>query len=90
MRRESEKVVTINIVINDEVVGELTDDGEIKTDDIQLKKLADRISRQNLTDLRSRKAKRHHYFYLTTVKKSEPGYVSAVIEILLENGYGLR
>ena len=90
MRREPEKVVTMNIVINDEVVGELTDDGKIKTDDIWLKKLADKISRKNLTDLRSRRTKNEHYFYLTKVKKGDPGYASAVAEIILDSGYGFR
>lgn len=80
----------MKIVINDDDVGELTNDGEIVTDDIWLKKLADKIKRRKLTDLRSRETKQGHYFYLTTVKKGDPGYVSVVAEVLLDNGYGLK
>ena len=77
-------------VIDKDVVGELTDDGEIITDDIWLKKLSGRIKKRKLTDLRSRKVKQGHYFYLTAVKKGDPGIYTAVAEILLDNGYGLE
>lgn len=80
----------MKIVIDKDVIGELTDDGEIITSDTWLQKLADKIHRQKLTDLRSRKTKRGLYGYLTTVKKDDVGYVSAVAEILLDNGYGLE
>lgn len=80
----------MKIVIDKEVVGELTDDGEIIANDIWLQKLADRIRRQKLTDLRSRKTGHEHYGYLVAVQKGDPGYVSAVAEILLDNGYGLE
>jgi hypothetical protein len=90
MRREPEKVVTMNIVINDEVVGELTDDGEIITNYVWLQILEDRITRHNLTDLRGRKAKKDHYFYLLPVKKGDPDYRSTAADILLDNGYGFK
>ena len=80
----------MKIVINEDVVGELSDDGEIITDDIWLKKLAASIKRRKLTDLRSRETKQGHYFYRTTVKKGDPGYVSVVAGVLLDNGYGLK
>lgn len=80
----------MKILIDKDIVGELTDDGEIITNDIWLKKLADKIKHQELTDLRSRKTKHGLYGYLVTVKKGDPGYVSAMANILLDNGYGLR
>lgn len=80
----------MKIVIDKDVVGELTDDGEIITNDIWLQKLASRIRHQKLTDLQSRKTVHGHYGYLVTVQKGDPGYVSVVAEILLDNGYGLK
>lgn len=80
----------MKIVIDKDVIGELTDDGEIITSDTWLQKLADKTRRQKLTDLRSKKTKQGHYFFLTMVSKGDAGYVSAVAEILLDNGYGLE
>ena len=80
----------MKIVIDKDVVGELTDDGDIITDDIWLKKLACRIKRQKLTDLGSRKTEHGLYGYLVKVRKGDPGYGSAVANILLDNGYGLK
>ena len=80
----------MKIVLDRDIIGELTDDGDIITDDIWLKKLADRINRQKLTDLRSRKTEHGLYGYLVTVRKGDPGYVSALVEILPDNGYGLE
>ena len=88
--RQSKSSKTMKIVIDKDVVGKLTDDGEIITSDIWLQKLADRIRRQKLIDLRSRKTGHGHYGYLVTVQKGKPRYISAVVEILLDNGYGLE
>lgn len=71
-------------------VGELSDDGEITTDDIWLMKPSNKIRRQKLTDLRTRRAKQGHYSYLITVKKVDIGYGSAVANILLDNGHRLK
>ncbi len=62
-------VKATKIVIDKDVVGELTDDGDIITDDIWLKKLAFRIKGQKLPDLRSRKTEHGLYGYLVTVRK---------------------
>jgi len=80
----------MKIVINDEVLGEFTDDGEIVTDDIWLKKLANKISNQKLTDFRTKKTKQGHYSYIVKATKGNPGYYSAIAELLLDNGYGLK
>ena len=80
----------MKIVIDKDVVWELTDDGEIITDDIPLKKLAASIKHRTLSDLISKKGNKGHYFYIAKVKKSDPNYYTAVAEILLDNGYGLR
>ncbi|MCK4448199.1 MAG: hypothetical protein KAW56_14095 [Candidatus Marinimicrobia bacterium] len=53
-------------------------------------KLANKIMRQKLTDLRTKRTKQGNYYYLITVKKGDPGYVSVVANILLDNGYGLK
>ena len=63
---------SMKIVINEDTVGELSDDGEITTDDIWLMKLANKIRRQKLTDLRTKRTKQGHYSYLITVKKGDP------------------
>jgi len=42
----------MKIVIDKDVIGELTDDGEIITDDIWLKKPSDRIKKRKPMDLR--------------------------------------
>ena len=80
----------MKIVIDEDIVGELSDDGEITTDDPSLMKLANKIRRQKPTDLRSRRTKQGTYFYSITVKKGDPSYYSVVADILLDNGYGLK
>jgi len=80
----------MKIVINEDTVGELSDEGEITTDDIWLMKLANKIRRQKLMDLRTRKTKHEHYGYLITVKKGDLGYGSAVAKILLHNEHRLK
>jgi len=82
--------MNMKIVINDEVVGELTEYGEIITDDIYLKELADKIGGQNPVNLRSRRTKQCHYFYIAETKKGDPDYRGTVADILLDNGYGFK
>jgi len=59
----------MKILIDKDIVGNLTDDGEIVTNDIWLKKLANKIKHEKLTMLRSRKTKHGLHGYLVTVKK---------------------
>ena len=84
------KAEVMKIVIDEDIVGELSDHGEITTDDPCLMKLANKIRRQRLTDLKSKGTKQGTYFYLITVKKGDPSYYSVVADILLDNGYGLK
>jgi len=79
----------MKILIDKDIVGELSDDGEIVTNDIWLKKLANKRKHQKLTMLRVRKTKHGLYGYLVAVKKGDPGYVGAIANILLDNGNGL-
>lgn len=84
------KTEVMRIAIDEDTVGELSDDGEITTDDPYLVKQVDKIKHQRLTDLRSRKTKQRFCFYSITVKKGDPGYVSVIADILLDDGYGLK
>jgi hypothetical protein len=88
--KQNEKAKTVKIVIDKDVVGELTEEGEIITNDLWLQKLADKIRCQKLTSLRSIKTKQGLYGHLVEVKRGDAGYVSAVANILLDNGYGLQ
>jgi len=80
----------MKIAIDEDVIGGLSDDGEITADDPCLMKLANKIRRQKLTDLRSRRTRQGTYFYSITVKRDDPGYVDVVADILSDNGYGLK
>lgn len=84
------KVEVMKIVIDEDIVGELSNDGEITTDDPCLTKLTNKIRRQKLTDLRHKRTKHGTYYYFITVKRGDPGYSSVVANILLDNGYGLE
>ena len=70
-------------------MGAITDDGEIMTKDIWLKKLANKTEHQKLTMLRSRKTKRELHVYPVTVKRGDTGHVSAIANILLDDEYCL-
>jgi len=63
------------IVLDDEVVGELTDDGEIVTEDLWLKKLADRIKRRQLAVYGVRRAARGNIFIWLRSKKVIPSTI---------------
>jgi len=85
------KPTITQIVIDEDVVGELTDDGEIVTDDPCLAKLA--------RSLRGRKFHELMAVHLdgklfggkaVVLKKGDFGYPVVVANILLDNGYGLR
>lgn len=80
----------MKIVLGSEVVGELTDDGEIMTEDVWLKKLRTAIKHHKLEDLRSKKGKEGLYFYVVKLQKGDAGYYSTVANILLDKGYGLE
>lgn len=84
------KAAVMKIVIDEDVVGELSNDGGITGDDHGLMRLANKIRRQKLSDLRSKRTKQGLFFHLITVKKGDPGYFTVVADILLDNGYGLE
>jgi len=79
----------MKIVVDKEVVGELTDDGEIITDDICLNRLADTMKKRRFEDIERVEGKEGTYYRLITVKKGDASYASAVSSFLLDNGYGL-
>lgn len=83
-------MTNMKIVVDEEIVGELTEEGDIITDDITLQKLALRIKGEKFDDMRRRGNKGKLYFSLIKVGKGDKSYCSAVAELLLDEGYGLE
>lgn len=79
----------MKIIVDKEVVGELTDDREIINEDICLKRSADTMKKRRFEDIERVEGKEGTYCRLITVKKGDAGYASAVASFLLNNGYGL-
>jgi len=84
-------MANLKIVLDEDMVGEITEEGDIITDDINLQKLAAKIKSKKFDYMISRRGKNDGlYFYCLKLSKGDKGYYSAVADLLLDEGYGLK
>lgn len=80
----------MKILIDEEVVGELTEDGEIETEDLWLKDLVASIDIKALTTQQTIKSEKYGLYGVMRKATSKKALVSAWVNILLNMGYGVR
>ena len=79
------------IMLDNDNVGELTDEGDIISDDTCLKKIAFKIKGKKLIDMRSRRdGEGELYFTGMKTGKGDKGYCDVVAELLIDEGYCIQ
>ena len=82
--------MNMKIILDDEVVGELAQDGKIITTDPALLSIANTVRRKKFYRVDHKRTKNGINGYLIVVGKNDPGYAIEVYYYLFDRGYIVR